>query len=231
MALRIEAGIILFLFAGAQGAELRHHHSGGGGDGALSVTDSAIVFEEPGKPEHSRTWKYTDIQQLLLSESGLRVLTYEDRMWALPGDREYAFDALPEGFAREIYPTLRAHLDQRFVVAFGDTENARWTIPVKLPQRFGGTQGMLSFTGDRLTYVTEARSQSRTWRIDDIDNVSSSSPFELSISTYEKTGWQKSATRVVQFQLKERLAEDRYNDLWRRVNQAKGLQILQSKGE
>src|SRR5947208_2739839 len=124
MALRIEAGIIFFLFVGAQGAELRHHHSGGGGDGALSVTDSAIIFEEPGKPEHSRTW-----------------------------------------------------------------------------------------------------------RIDDIDNVSSSSPFELSISTYEKTGWQKSATRVVQFQLKERLAEDRYNDLWRRVNQAKGFQILQSKGE
>src|SRR5581483_5916467 len=86
MAFRIEktAGALLIFAATAFAQpfryEVRHQHLHGGGLGMLRIGLDSIAFEEQGKKhEHSREWKYADIQQLSLSPTELRVLTYEDQ--------------------------------------------------------------------------------------------------------------------------------------------------------
>ncbi len=67
------------------------------------------------KADHSRTWKYSDLQQLELAPDHIRVRTYEDIGWQAGKDREYLFDRIGDGSAAKLYPLLAAKLDQRFV--------------------------------------------------------------------------------------------------------------------
>src|SRR5512132_1589918 len=107
MALRIKTAIriapLLFtVAAAAQTAgmhyQVRHQHWRKGAPGTLTFTADGVTFEEQGKQakQHSRTWKYEDIQQLELAPNRLRILTYEDQRWELGRDRDYAFDQLPK---------------------------------------------------------------------------------------------------------------------------------------
>src|SRR5947209_693912 len=97
MAFRIETaiGAILILTAaqaGAQTAEVTHRHLHKQGAGTLVVTDTGLSYKETGKhAEHSRAWKYEQIQQLELRGDTLRLLTYEDQKWQLGRDRAYEF--------------------------------------------------------------------------------------------------------------------------------------------
>jgi hypothetical protein len=74
--------------------------------------------------------------------------------------------------------------------------------------------------------VTDSPQESRTWRSKDIDLVSSSGPFDLTITTFERSAANYAGHKDFHFALKRSLTEAEYNDLWRMVNQAKGLQIL-----
>jgi hypothetical protein len=58
--------------------------------------------------------------------------------------------------------------------------------------------------------------------------ISSSGPFDLTITTFERSGENYAGHKDFHFQLKRPLTEAEYEGLWRKVNQAKGLQILNS---
>ena len=244
MALRIEtaigallAGAITLAAAAADrplSYPVRHQHWRNGGSGVLRISENSITFEEGGKDQkHSRTWRFCEIQQLAIGTSEIHLLTYEDRRWELGRDREYAFDQLPEHMAEQLYPIFRSKLDQRFVAEMADFEfQPLWRIDVKLQQRWGGTQGVLSIGEDRISYQTQKPGESRTWRYQDIESVSSSSPFELTIMGFERSGWSHSGPREFRFQLKQALPDGRYDELWRRLNASHGLRILAgAKGE
>jgi hypothetical protein len=62
----------------------------------------------------------------------------------------------------------------------------------------------------------------------DIENVSTSGPFDLSVTTLERSAWYHASPTEYHFRLKEVLRQDRYDELWRRLNQTKGLQLLKS---
>ncbi len=192
--------------------QVRLKHLHGGETGTLTVSADSIVF-----PAHSLQWKYADIEQLSLSATELRILTYEDRKWQLGRDREYVFDRLPEGLAHQLYPLFASTLDQRFVAALPDTDvHALWRMAAKL----GRTQGGLIVAEDRIVYQTSASGESRTWRFADIDSVSTGGLFDLSITTLERSGWWHAGPTEFHFELKEALQEDRYNELWRRINRS-----------
>ena len=72
---------------------------------------------------------------------------------------------------------------------------------------------MLSFAPDGVTYSTPAKNQARAWTYDDIANISTSGPFQLTIETLEKT---------FQFQLKQPISEARYNELWLHIERKHG---------
>ena len=233
MAFRIEkaVGLILIFSALASAADLtaevRHKHLRKGAMGQIDINAGGISFKETGKhAAHSQEWKYEDIQQLTLSPTEISILTYEGEKWQLGRDREYVFDQLPEGFAAQIYTLLHAKLDQRFAAHLGDPDVLpKWQAPAKLLRRFGGSQGTLLVGEDRIEFKVE-KGESYTWRLKDIQNVSSSGPFDLSITTLERSGVLHGSTSEYRFQLKESLSEARYNELWQKVNAANGLQVL-----
>ena len=239
MALRSKAQIgalvILGLSASSFAAEplafeVRHRHLRHGAVGTLRVADERLTFEEGGKHKaHSRQWRFDDIQQLTLSPVAVRILTYEDSHLKFGHDREFVFDRLPEDLAAKLYPVFSRRLDQRFVAAVADNQvGALWEVPVKLVRWTGGSQGSIVVGADHVVYQTESPEQSRTWRTKDIDMVSSSGPFDLTITTFELAGSNYAGHKDFHFALKRPLAEAEYDSLWRKVNQAKGLQILNS---
>jgi hypothetical protein len=212
--------------------EVRHKHLRKGAPGKLQVTESGISFEETGKNRgHSREWKYSDIEQLVLSDERLRVLTYEDIRWQFGRDRAFEFDQLPEAFTAALYPMFRERLDQRFVAALVDTDfQPLWQIGVKVVHGLAGSQGVLLIGSDRIAFETHDKGVSRTWRIGDIEMVSSSGPFDLAITTFERSSWYRGSPTELRFQLKEVLPESRYQQLWRMVNHTTGPRSFDRNG-
>jgi hypothetical protein len=234
---QIGALLILAFGASLSAAEpltfqVRHRHMRKGIEGKLRVADSGIVFEEAGEHRaHSRVWQFDDIEQLTLSPDALRIVTYEDQRWEPGRDREFVFDRLPPDFAAKLYPIFSRRLDQRFVAALADVGVAPlWQAPAKLLHFTRGAQGAILAGADRVVFRTASPEQSRTWRIADIDMVSSSGPFDLTVTTFERGG-NYAGRKDFHFELKRPLTKAEYNGLWRKVNQAKGLRILNSSIE
>jgi hypothetical protein len=203
---------------------VRHEHFRKGGDGVLTFSAEGVRFQESGKKaEHSRDWKYSDIQRLELRDNKLRITTYDDVAWQLGRDREYTFDHLPKDMAAQLYPMLSARLDRRFVADVADSGvKPLWSVPAKMLRGRGGVNGVLQIAGDRIVFKADKPHNSKTWRFTDILTLTSSGAFQLSLETMHDD---------FRFQLKEPLAEDRYNELWRSVARANGLNIFHSQME
>jgi len=130
------------------------------------------------------------------------------------------------------YSVLKTRLDQRFVALIADRPaTVLWEIAAKHLARFGGDEGVLQASGSEIVYKSQKKGESRTWRYKDIDNISSSGPFAFTITTFERARLDYGSRKQFNFELKQRLEEARYNDLWLRVNQSKGLKILSSYRE
>jgi hypothetical protein len=238
MAFRIEkaigACVIALLMLGATAAAeqntiaVRHKHVRKGGAGQLHVRDSSLSFQEAGKKQsHSREWTFEDIQQLYIAPNIIRVLTYEDVSWKLGKDREYEFDHLPEGAAQRVLSDLRGRIDdRRVVVAIPDLSlKPLWQVKAKLVEGRGGSEGVVLVGQDSIVYNSAERGASRTWRFRQIDNISSSGPFDLTITTFERSGSRFAGRRDFRFQLKAELSEERYTALWRGLNE---ISLLES---
>ena len=206
------ACLVIALACQAAQFTVRHPHRPwkSGCTGLMTIDATGVSFA--GEKDHSWSWKYDDIQQLRLSPESIRVVTYRDRKIHLGADQSYELTG--EIPAESIYPTLRDHLEQRLVAAIGETsESAAWSVPVKRLGTITGSEGTLAFGADSIVYTTGNRAASRTWRYEDIDNISSSGRFQLTIITPEKN---------FHFQLKQPITESRYNDLWLSIEKKNG---------
>jgi hypothetical protein len=198
---------------------VRHEHLKGGCSGVLTVDENGVTFEGPKK--HAWSWKYQDIQQFKLAAGGISVVTYQDNKLALGADRRYQFTGkVPAG---ELYALLKDRLDQRFVAAVGgEVDLPSWTFPVKHLGRITGSEGKLAFGAESVVYSTGAKGDSRTWRYSDIDNISSSGPFQLTVTTFERDKSTFGDRRGFNFELKERITEATYNEMWMQVQKKNG---------
>lgn len=205
--------------------EVRHRHVHGGAMGTLRISPDGINFDERGKKNKPEkySWRYEEIQQLTVGGSELRVLTYEDSKWKLGRDREYVFDRLPRDPGVEVNPMLSRTLDQRYIAALADKRPSEWKVGAKLGHGLSGTLGTLTVSGDELIFDTKKPDESRSWRLMDIENVSNTGSLDLTITTNEKSGLFRGGMRQFRFQLQQALSEERYNELWRRVNRSRGL--------
>lgn len=186
--------------------------------GTATFSEDGVRLERRGK--EARAWDYGNIQELRLSPTEIRIRTYDDVRWQLGRDREYEFDRLSKEDTGKLYRFLISRLDQRFVAEIAEPIGApEWSMPAKLLHRTGGFNGELKIGADRIVFEGAGEHSSRTWRITDIQNVSSAGPFELSLT---------SLGGETRFQLKRALPEDRYGGLWQRVMEANGLKIFQS---
>ena len=198
--------------------DMRHDHLHKGCLGTMVVDEQGISFT--GAKKHAWRWQYDDIQELKLSPGRLYVLTYRDRKLRLGADRAYEFEgAIPDS----VYAMWKERLDQRFVAALVQRSAAPlWRIPAKHLRRISGSDGMLEFGEDRIVYAADRKDESRTWRFEDIDNISSSGPFQLTITSFERARGHYGDRKGFNFQLKQPLSEVRFDDLWLRINQKNG---------
>lgn len=199
------AGLMLAFQLGAVQFAMRHEHLRKGCDGTMTVDAAGVRFAGP---KHGWEWKYDDIERLTLLLNGLRILTYKDSKLRLGADVEFRFTGkLP---ANELYRQWSAQLDQRFVAAgFFGLEGER--ILARRLARIAGSQGALVFASGGIAW--NGAGEGRTWRYRDIRNVSSSGPFQLSITTFEKQ---------FDFQLKQPITEAWYNRVWLDVEKKNG---------
>ncbi len=172
--------------------------------GLITVDERGIAFQ--GMKKDSWRWSYPDIDELKLGADSIRITcgrTYEFR-----GEVPAA-----------VYELWKDRLDQRFVAELADGALLpEWRLGVK--HRFGRTSadGVLEFGRDRIVFASMRPGDSRTWRIRDIESVSSSGPFELTIVTFERARLDYDERKQFNFRLKEALSEDRYNQVWLLVN-------------
>jgi hypothetical protein len=187
---------------------VRHKHLNGDCAGVLTVGSDGVSFA--GAKKHAWRWKLEDIRQLKLAPEGISVESYHGRF-------EFA-GALP---AEELYKMLSGIMDQRLVMQAAPAASAAslWSVPVK---HRGGADGSLAFADDLVVYASPARNESRTWRYRDIDGVSSSGPFQLTITTFERAREHYNDRRDFNFELKRPLDEGQYNQLWLLVEKKNG---------
>ena len=211
------------------------HIKKAGGLGTLTISDTGVSFQETYKdgrtPKHPHAWRwdYQDIQQLKIAPKSVTVLTYKDNKWKLGADRMYQFDLVSDKTLEDAYNLLKGRLDQRLVATIADSPiRVLWEIPVKHSHRFAGDEGVLQVGTEEIVYKSVKTNESRTWRYEDIENISASGPFQLTITSFERARMHYGSRKGFEFQLKQRLEEARYNDLWLRLNQSKGLKILNS---
>lgn len=217
--------VSLIPLAGARGSDtyhVRHDHMRKGAPGTLTIDESGVSYREETKKKrkqpHEWTWSYQDVEQLELSPKRVRVLTYQDNKWKLGADREYTFEALGETDFSSAYALLKDRLDQRFVAELADGDvRPLWEIPVKHLGRITGSEGLLIIGENRIVYKTGRKLDARTWRYADIDNISASGPFNLTLTTFERAMSHYGNRKDFNFQLKEPLDEQKYNEIWKRI--------------
>lgn len=240
-------GMLLFTLAATawgQGLQfdVRHERALKDHPGRVTIDDLGVQYEQvltakqqakatkgkkPPKLESAR-WDYHDIQQLWLSPEKLVILTYKDRKWFLGVDKEFEFYLTGKDQPLTgIYERLKSKLDQRFVAALADAQTlATWEMRVKLLGTIQGSEGVLQVGEERIVYKTDKKGGSRTWRLEDIENVSTSGPFQLTLTTHERAKTHYGSMKGFNFQLKQKLDQQRFDLLWRRLNRDKGLQFL-----
>jgi hypothetical protein len=224
-------GLALLLIAAPAWAadltfEVRHERALKDRNGVLTVGENGVEYRDAA--EHVQ-WNYRDIQQLWISSEKLILVTYKDSKWLLGIDKEFEFFLPKDKSFETAYATLKDKLDRRFVAALADTQpDILWELPVKLQGTLQGSQGTLSVGPDRIVYKTDRPGQSRTWRYQDIENVSTSDPYQLTLTTYERAKSHYGSRKGFNFQLKQPLEEKRFEALWRRLNQDKNLTFLTS---
>lgn len=206
-------------WASAAQVTVRHKHFNGSCTGVLTIDEKGIRFD--GAKEHRWTWAYPEIQQLTLGRRAIHLVSYRDDLRRLGSDGSYTFEG--EVPVRTLYPFLEGRMDQRLVAAFSDKPPApEWSLSVKRLGTFRGSQGILAFGPDSIAYSTDAAGQSRTWRYIDIDSISSSGPFQLTITTFERARSHYGDRKGFNFQLKQPITEATYNDLWLKIERKNG---------
>lgn len=202
----------------------------------LAFTETGLTLRKletkPGKAEDSQpsVWPYADIRQLVLSPGKVIVLLYRDRSpWLLGVDKEYELKLAPGADIMLAYGFLKSRLDRRLVAAIAESEAAAtYELPAKRLGLIRGAEGILRFGPDALVFDTKAKGQSRTWRIEDIAGVSSSDPYELTVTTHERAIVHYGSRKVFHFQLKQPMDPKRLDLLWKRLNQANELTYLKA---
>lgn len=215
--------------------EVRHHRALKNHAGVLTISEKGVGYQQvlsdgKGKKHpklESVQFDYQDIQELWVSPDKLVLVTYKDRKWLLGVDKEFEFFLTKGKSFDAAYSMLKDKLDRRFVAAVADSQpSILWALPVKLLGTIQGSEGILEVGSDRIVYKTDRKRQSRTWRYQDIENVSTSDRYQLTVTTYERAKSQYGSRKGFNFQLKQPLDEKRFEALWKRLNQDKGLQFL-----
>lgn len=181
--------------------------------GALMLNEAGVHFRPlKGAPLN---WTFPEIQTFYLTPHELRVKTYANRGWHLPGVKTFQFtlaSAVPPRVAAELAtrvgkPSRNADPDPS-LPGFA-------SIPARHPALLGGSNGILRFDRKGIDYAATPGSDSRSWRWEDIQTLAHSDPYHLTVGGYRET---------YSFELKRPMSQALFDQLWDYVY-ARGLQL------
>jgi hypothetical protein len=206
-------------FAEEMRFQVKHDHG-------LRSCRGELVFREDGvdyltsHKDDARTWNYVDIQQLgLKGDKKISVVTYEDRKLQFGKDKIFNFELTEGAIPPALAGTLQTRLTKPLVSALIPELSApRYQVPVKHQHALGGCQGRLEIGELHLAYRSSHLSDSRIWRYEDLSSIGSTGPFQLRVSTMERTQGEHGAEKNFIFDLKRRLDPDVYDFLWGKIN-------------
>lgn len=209
------------LAAQAQSFEyvVEHQHALLNCSGTLYISAEKIEYQTTHK-EDARVWRYEDIQQIkVVSPTKLEITSYEDQKRMLGRDRVFKFKLLVGQLSPEVtalfinkskYPVATSVMPET-------AEAPKYEVAVKHLHTFGGCEGVLKIYPDRMTYESKDQTEkSRYWRWTDIQSISRTGPFHLSITSFELQFG--GPTKSFNFALKERLNDAMYDYLWEKIN-------------
>jgi len=210
--------------------DARHDHLRRFCAGSLTVDEQGVRFESETKKKHSWQTTYQDARQIQMLDNGeFLLLTYKDNKWRLGADREFHLRVVDKQFAAQVGPWLERRLQRRFVSGWADAAQPLWQLPVKRLLRFSGSEGVLVVAEDQIRYRSDKPGQSRAWLFSDIDSISTSDPYQFTVTSFERARGHYGDRKSFNFQLKQPLSEERYNELWLRLEKSKGLQIQERR--
>jgi len=201
--------------------QVKHDHGIRSCRGELVFRDDGVEYVTSHKKD-ARTWKYVDIQQLgLKSDKRISVVTYEDRKLQFGKDKLFNFELTAGSIPPALAGALQTRLTKPLVSAvIPELRAAKYELPVKHQHALGGCQGSLEIGEHEIVYKTSHSSDSRIWRYDQLTSIGSTGPFQLRLSSMERTGGEYGAEKNFIFDLKRRLDPEIYDFLWKRVNTA-----------
>ena len=201
--------------------QVKHDHGLRSCRGELVFRDDGVEYLTSHK-EDARTWNYVDIQQLgLKSDKKISIVTYEDMKLQFGKDKIFNFELTAGSIPPALASALQTRLTKPLVSAvIPELPAAKYEVPVKHQHALGGCQGSLEIGEHEIVYKTSHSSDSRIWRYDQLTSIGSTGPFQLRLSSMERTGGEYGAEKNFIFDLKRRLDPEIYDFLWRRVNTA-----------
>ncbi len=157
----------------------------GGEKGYIIISSDGIEFH----PRNGRAlkWSLLDIQTFSISSRSLDIQTYQNRKKHIPGMQRYKFNlnqSVPPEIASELAREVR-HPSQNEVP--DRAAQSSFILPAHRRTLTGGTNGTLRFRDSGIDYVSETAGDSRSWRWDDLQTLSSSNPYRLFVFGYRDT--------------------------------------------
>jgi hypothetical protein len=189
-----------------------HRHLNGRCNGVLAVTEEGIAFRGP--KGHNWKWPAAEIRQLQVAAGRIGLLDYS-----------HSYEFTGQAPAAEIYAMLQPLMERRMVYEAatpGGVPQTLGSVPVERRLRRGGSGGTLAFGSDSVIFAALRGGESRTWRYADIDTISTSGPYQLTITTFELAPWHYGDRKEFNFRLKEPITEARYNELWLHIERKNG---------
>ena len=184
--------------------------------GIVSIEDTELCFSTASKEPKRQCWEYQDIQHLdRISSTELALLSYEDVAWKLGRDRTYRFELtsgeISDALFEEVSEKIGRPVTDRVV---GKPGAAEQELAVKRLEAFGGSEGALYITPERIVYLAQGEKRSRSWLVErDVESVWSSDPYRLEVHVYEGEAGSLRKPRAYKFALKERIDTEFYRRL------------------
>ncbi len=209
------------LIAGGARAEtfqVEHDHFLRSCKGKLVFGDKAVEYIAD-KKEHSRTWKYEDIQQLAIIPGRISILTYDARKIEFGADQAFNFRVLSgqltDQFRQEIAGKLARPMVSGIIPGSMET---RFSIPARHRLFMNDSQGRLEFGEDYILFRADEPAKSRIWRYDELLSVGSTGPFQLRLGALQKAGGEYGEEKDYVFDLKRRMTSEEYDFIWEKIN-------------
>lgn len=174
--------------------------------GVLSITGSGISFQ----PVHGLQlhWPFQEIRTFDLAPRSLVLTGYQNRPWHLHGDRKFRFviaspvpPAVAAGLAARVGKPSENGLASRSAPTVAEIAARHRTLG-------GGTNGILRLRETGMDYVTRSGKGERSWRWADIETLTLTDPYHLSVGAYRGT---------FALELKQQMNRQLFDWLWNKV--------------